>query len=74
MRKRKSDRTQDDALHNQKQKIKYHEKEKQNSTHIEDIVNDDVIRYLDQSVDDMNVQNQNQEEIELCMYKYCNFV
>ena len=78
--KRKCDRTQDDALHNEKQRLKYHEKMKQKSTNIEDITNDDairnddVIRDLDQNVDDMNVQNQTQEEIEPGMYKYCNFV
>ena len=73
-RKRKSDRNQDDALYNEKQRLKYHEKKKQKSTNIEDIDNDDVIRYLDQNVDDMNVQNQTQEEIEPGMYKYCKFV
>ena len=79
-RKRKSYCTWDDALHNEKQKIKYHEKKKQNNTNIEDIANDDVIRNddvtrdLDQNVDDMNVQNHTQEEIELGMYKYCKFV
>ena len=73
-RKRKFDRTRDDALHNEKQRLKYHEKKKQKSTNIEDITNDDVIRDLDQNVDDMNVQNQIQEEIEPGMYKYCNFV
>ena len=56
-RKRKCDRTQDDALHNEKQRLKYHEKKKHKSTNIEDITNDDVIRDLDHNVDDMNVQN-----------------
>ena len=42
-------------------------KNKQKSTNIEDITNDDVIRYLDHNVDDMNFQNQIQEEIELGM-------
>ena len=74
MWKRKCDRTRDDALHNEKQKLKYHEKKKQKSTNIEDITNDDVARDLDQNVDDMNVQNQTQEEIEPGMYKYCKFV
>ena len=73
-RKRKCDRTWDDALHNEKQKLKYHEKKKQKSANIEDITNDDVIRDLDHNVDDMNVQNQIQEEIERGMYKYCKFV
>ena len=59
--KRKYDRTQYDALHNEKQRLKYHEKKKQKSTNIEGITNDDVIRDLDQNVDDMNVQNQTQE-------------
>ena len=63
-RKKKIDSTRDDALHNEKQRLKYHEKKKQKSTNIEDITNDDVIRYLDHNVDDMNVQNQIQEEIE----------
>ena len=66
-RKRKFDRTRHDALHNEKKRIKYHEKKKQTSTNIEDTTNDDVIRYLDHNVDDMNVQNQIQEEIELGM-------
>ena len=73
-RKRKCDHTRDDALHNEKQRLKYHEKKKQKSTNIQDIANDDVIRYLDQNVDDMNVQNQTQEEIEPGMYEYCKFV
>ena len=79
-RKRKCDHTWDDALHNEKQKLKYHEKKKKKSTNIEDIANDDVIRNvdvtrdLDQNVDDINVQNQAQEEIEPGMYKYCKFV
>ena len=72
--KRKCDRTRDDALHNEKQKLRYHEKKKQKNTNIEDITNDDVTRDLDQNVDDMNVQNQSQEEIEPSMYKYCKFV
>ena len=55
--KRKSDRTWDDALYNEKQRLKYHEKKKQKSTNIEDILDDDEIRYLDDNVDDMNVQN-----------------
>ena len=55
--KKKSDRTRDDALHNEKQRLKYHEKKKQKSTNIEDITNDDVIRDLDHNVDDINVQN-----------------
>ena len=73
MWKRKCDCTQDDALHNEKQKLKYHEKKKQKNTNIDDITNydvirnDDVSRDLDQNVDDMNVQNQIQEEIELGM-------
>ena len=74
VRKRKSDRTRDDALHNEKKRLKYHEKKKQKSTNIVDITNDDVIRDLDQNVDDMNVHNQTQEEIEPNMYKYCKFV
>ena len=74
MRKRKCDRTRDDALHNEKQKLRYHEKKKQKNTNIEDIANDDVTRDLDQNVDDMNVQNQTQEEIEPGMYEYCKFV
>ena len=67
MGKRKCDRTWDDALHNEKKKLKYHEKKKQKNTNIEDITNDDVIRNddvvrdLDQNFDDMNVQNQTQE-------------
>ena len=72
-RKRKCDRIWDDALHNEKQRLKYHEKKKQKSTNIEDITNDDVIRYLDQIFDDMNDQKQTQEEIEPGMYKYCEF-
>ena len=60
-RKRKCDRTRDDALHNEKKKLRYHEKKKQKNTNIEDIANDDVTRDLDQNVDDMNVQNQTQE-------------
>ena len=72
--KRKCDCTLDDALHNEKQRLKYHEKKKQKSTHIEDIANDDVIRDLDQNVDDMNVQNQTQEEIDPSMHKNCKFV
>ena len=60
--------------HNEKQRLKYHEKKKQKSTNIEDITNDDVIRYLDQNVDDKNVQNQTQEEIQWGIYKYCKFV
>ena len=59
--KRKYNRTQDDALHNEKQKLKYHEKTKQKNTNIEDIANDDVTRDLDQNVDDRNVQNQSQK-------------
>ena len=74
LRKRKSNRTRHDALHNEKQRLKYHEKNKQKSTNIEYIANDDVIRDLDQNFDDMNVQNQTQEEIEPGMYKYCKFV
>ena len=73
-RKRKCDCTRDDALHNEKQKLKYHEKKKQKNTNIEYIANDDVTRDLDQNLDDMNVQNQTQEEIEPGMYKYCKFV
>ena len=79
-RKRKSDRTRDDALHNEKKRLKYHEKKKQKNTNIEDVANndiirnDDVIRDLDQNIDDMNVQNQTQEELEPGMYKYCKFV
>ena len=73
-RKRKCDHTWDDALHNEKQKLRYHEKKKQKNTNIEDIANDDVTRDLDQNVDDMNVQNQTQEEIEPGMYEYCKFV
>ena len=73
-RKRKCDRTRDVALHNEKQRLKYHEKKKQKSTNIEDIAHDEVTRYLDENVDDMNVQNQTQEEIEPGMYKYCKFV
>ena len=57
-RKRKSDRTRDDALHTEKQRLKYHEKKKQKSTNIEDIANDDVTRDLDQNVDDMNVKTK----------------
>ena len=78
--KRKFDHTRDDALHNEKKRLKYHEKKKQKSTNIEDIANDDVIRNdnvirdLHQNVDDMNFQNQTQEEIEPGMYKYCKFV
>ena len=72
--KRKFDRTRDDALHNENKRLKYHEKKKQNSTNIEDIGNDDVIRDLNQNFDDMNVKNQAQEEIEPGMYKYCKFV
>ena len=66
-RKRKCDRTRDDALHNEKKILKYLEKKKQKSTNIEFIANDDVIRNddvvrdLDQNFDDMNVQNQTQE-------------
>ena len=60
-RKRKCDHTWDDALHNEKKKLRYHEKKKQKNTNIEDIANDDVTRDLDQNVDDMNVQNQTQE-------------
>ena len=74
MWKRKCDRTQDDALHNEKQKLRYHEKKKQKSTNIEDIANDDVTRVLDQNVDDMNVENQPHEENQPGMYKYCKFV
>ena len=70
-RKRKPDRTRDDSLHNEKKRLKYHEKKKHKSTNIEDITNDDVIRDLDQNVDDMNAQNQTQEEIEPGMYKHC---
>ena len=66
-RKRKYDRTRDDALHNEKKRLKCHEKKKQTSTNNEDITNDDVIRYLDHNGYDMNVQNQIQEEIELGM-------
>ena len=59
MLKRKYDRTRDDALHNEKQKL----------TNIEDIANDDVTRDLDQNVDDMNVQNQTQEELnQVCTH------
>ena len=72
--KRNCDSTRDDGLHNEKQRLKYHEKKKQKSTNIEDITNDDVIRDLDQNFDDMNVQNKTQEEIEPSMYKYCKFV
>ena len=61
MRKRKCDRTRYDSLRNEKKRLKYHEKKKQKSTNIEYIGNDDVIRDLDQNVDDMNVQNQTQE-------------
>ena len=61
MPKRKCDRTRDDALHNEKKKLRYREKKKQKNTNIEDIANDDVTRDLDQNVDDMNVQNQTQE-------------
>ena len=71
IQKRKCDRTRDDALHNEKQKLRYHEKKKQKNTNIEDITNDDVTRDLDQNVDDMN---QTQEEIELGMYENCKFV
>ena len=73
-KKRKYDRTWDDSLNNEKQRLKYHEKKKQKIRNIEDITNDDVIRDLVQNVDDMNVQNQTQEEIERGMYKYCKFV
>ena len=73
-RNRKCDRTRDDALHNEKQRLKYHEKKKQKSTNFEEIHDDDVNRDLDHNVDDMNVQNQIQEEIEPGMYKYCEFV
>ena len=73
-RKRKCDHARHDVLHNEKQKVRYHEKKKQKNTNIEDIANDDVTRDLDQNVDDMNVQNQTQEEIEPGMYKYCKFV
>ena len=73
-RKRKCDRTRDDALHNEKQRLKYHEKRKQKSTNIQDISNDDLIIDLDQNVYDMNIENQTQEEIEPGMYKYCKFV
>ena len=72
--KEKTDHTRDDSLHNEKQRLKCHEIKKQKSTNIEDIANDDVLRYLDQNFDDMNVQNQTQEEIEPGMYKYCKFV
>ena len=72
--KRKCDRTRDDALHNEKKKLRYHEKRKKKNTNIEYIANDDVTRDLDQNVDDMNVQNQTQEEIEPGMYEYCKFV
>ena len=74
MWKKKCDCTRDDALHNEKQKLKYHEKNKQKNTNIEDIGNDDVTRDLDQNVDDMNVQKQTQEEIEPGIYEYCKFV
>ena len=73
-RKRKPDRTRDDSLHNEKQRLKYHEKKKQKVTNIDDIPTDDVIIVLDHNFDDMNVQNQIQEEIEPGMYKYCKFV
>ena len=43
--KRKFDRTQDDALHNEKQRLKYHEKKKQKNRNIESVPNDDVIRF-----------------------------
>ena len=59
--KRKIDRTRDDALHNEKKRLEYHKKKKQKITNIEEITNDDVIRDLDQNVDDMNVQNKTQE-------------
>ena len=42
-RKRKCDCTLDDALHNEKQRLKYHEKKKQKSTNIEYIANDDEL-------------------------------
>ena len=74
LRKRTCDRTRDDALHNEKKKLRYHEKKKQKNTNIEDIANDVVTRDLDQNVDDMNVKNQTQEEIEPGMYEYCKFV
>ena len=60
-RKKKADRIRNSAAHNEYQRLKYHEKKKQKSTNIEDIANDDVIRYLDHNVDDMNAQNQIQE-------------
>ena len=72
--------TWDDALHNKKQKLRYHEKKKQKNTNIEDIanddvnINDDVTRNLDKNVDDMNVQNKTQEETEASVYKCCKFV
>ena len=56
-RNKKIDHTRDDPLHNEKERLKCHEKKKQKSTNIEDITNDDVIRDLDHNVDDMNVQN-----------------
>ena len=62
-RKRKSDRIRDDALHNEKQRLKNRETNKQKSTSIEDIANDDVIRVLGHNVDDMNVQNKIQEKL-----------
>ena len=74
MWKRKCDRTRDDALYNEKQKLRYHEKKKQKNTNIEDFANDDVTRNLDQNVDDINVQNQTQEETEPGTYEYCKFV
>ena len=70
----KYDHTQDGTIHNENQRLKYHEKNKQKSTNIKDIPNDDVNRDLDHDAYDMNVQNQIQEqEIEPGMYKYCKF-
>jgi len=56
--KRIYDRTRDFAVHNEYQRLKYHEKKKHKSTNIEENPNDHVNRDLDHNVDDMNVQNQ----------------
>ena len=67
-RKRKSDRTRDDSLHNEKQRLKYHEKKKQTSTNIEEIPDDDATRDLDHNADDMNVKIEFKKKLnEVCI-------
>ena len=60
-RKRKCDHTRDDALHNEKQKLKYHEKKKQKNTNIEDVED------IEESQNDANIQS-NRGNIYIYIY------